>query len=31
MELRVLTISARFAVVELCGGGLYETDEYEID
>lgn len=31
MELRVLTIGARFAVIELCGGGLYETDEYEID
>lgn len=30
MELRVLTLGARFAVLELCGGGFYETEEYEI-
>ena len=31
MELRVLKAGARFAVIELCNGGYYETDEeYEI-
>lgn len=31
MELRLLTVAARFVVIELCNGGYYETDtEFEI-
>ncbi len=30
MEPRLVTAGARFAVLELCNGGFYETEEYEI-
>lgn len=30
MELRLVTVGARFAVIELCNGGFYETEECEI-
>ena len=30
MELHLATVGARFAVIELCNGGYYETEEFEI-